>query len=237
MARETIIVVDDDEDIREVIHLYLKKEGYNVLLASNGMEAVETALSTDSDLIILDIMLPDLDGIEVCQEIRKKLSTPIIFLSCKSTPIDKTIGLIAGGDDYMSKPFDGNELLARVKAHLRRNRILDFTEKSNVDSNLITYPNLTIDLNRYCVIANGQEVILSPKEFQLLALLAQNPNIVFNSKQLYQTIWNTESYGDYRTLMVHISNIRKKIEKDPKNPTIIQTIKGVGYKFAFDEQQ
>jgi len=232
MAGETILVVDDDADIREIIGMYLEKEGYNVFFAINGRQALACAFSETPDLIILDMMLPDLDGIEVCQKIRKKLSTPIIFLSCKSTPNDKSFGLIAGGDDYMSKPFEGIELLARVNAQLRRNRILKKLNGINFTSNQISYPGLTIDLRSHSIVANGHEVILSPKEFQLFALLTQNPNVVFSSEQLFQALWNTDSFGDYRTIMVHISNIRKKIEKVPKNPQFILTVKGVGYKFC-----
>lgn len=132
----------------------------------------------------------------------------------------------------MSKPFDTIELLARIKAHLRRNRMLESSNGVNIPSNLICYPGLVIDLRRHCVVANGQEVILSPREFQLLALLAQNPNMVFDNEHLFQTLWGADSYGDYRTVMVHISNIRKKIEQNPKEPVFIQTIKGVGYKFS-----
>lgn len=232
MAGENILVVDDDEDIREIISMYLENEGYNVIQAIDGNQALLHALSTNPDLIILDMMIPGLDGIEVCQELRKKINTPIIFLSCKSTPSDKSIGLIAGGDDYMSKPFDAMELLARVKAHLRRNRILQDPNYMSNQSKLICHPGLTIDLNNHSVSVNDQDAVLSPKEFQLLVLLAQNPNVVFSNEQLFESIWGSESFGDYRTVMVHISNIRKKIEKDPKKPTLIQTIKGVGYKFC-----
>ncbi|MGE4284752.1 MAG: response regulator transcription factor [Clostridia bacterium] len=232
MAGETILVVDDDNDIREIITLYLQKEGYIVISAIDGNQALAYAFSVNPDLIILDMMLPGLDGIEVCQELRKKLSTPIIFLSSRSTPNDKSIGLIAGGDDYMSKPFDSVELLARVKAHLRRNRMLERLNNINSTSSQINYPGLTIDLNSHSVVANEQNVILSPKEFQLLALLAQNPNIVFSNDHLFQSLWGTDSFGDHRTVMVHISNIRKKIEKDPKTPMFIHTIKGIGYKFC-----
>lgn len=234
MAGETILIVDDDEDIREIISMYLKKEGYRVISASDGNQALSYAFSDNPDLFIMDMMLPGLDGIEVCQEIRKKLTSPIIFLSCKSTPSDKSMGLIAGGDDYMSKPFDSMELLARVKAHLRRSRMLmqSSSEAANTAGSYICYPGLTIDLNSYSITANGQEVILSPKEFQLLSLLAQSPNTVFSNEHLFQALWGTESFGDYRTVMVHISNIRKKIEQDPKRPSFIQTIKGVGYKFS-----
>jgi len=232
LAGETILVVDDDDDIREIITMYLENEGFQVISAFDGTQALAYANSVNPDLIILDMMLPDLDGIEVCQELRKNQSTPIIFLSCKSTPTDKSIGLIAGGDDYMSKPFDAIELLARVKAHLRRNRILESSNSLNTKSQLICYPGLTIDLNRYSVVVNGQNVILSPKEFQLLELLAQNPNTVFSNEQLFKSLWGTDSFGDHRTVMVHISNIRKKLKQDSKNPVFIQTIKGIGYKFC-----
>jgi DNA-binding response OmpR family regulator len=233
MAGETILIVDDDEDIREIITMYLESEGYHVITAIDGKEAIEYTYSYTPDLIILDMMIPELDGIEVCQELRKKVITPIIFLSCKSTPSDKTMGLIAGGDDYISKPFDSLELLARVKAHLRRNRMLE--KNSNIeqkDGKLISYPGLIIDLSRFTVKVNGQNVLLSPKELQMLELLAKNPDKVFSNDHLYKALWGTDSFGDYRTIMVHISNLRKKIERDPKNPEFIQTIKGVGYKFC-----
>ena len=229
MAGETILIVDDDEDICEVISLYLKKEGFSVLIANNGNDAVSYALSSACDLIILDIMLPGLDGLEVCQEIRKKLSVPILFLSCKGDPVEKSIGLTAGGDDYMSKPFEAVELIARIKAHLRRNRML---KRSETNNQLMQFKQLKIDLSNYIVEVDGQPITLSPKEFQLLKLLAQNPNCIYSSEDLFQEIWGQDSLGDHRTVMVHISNIRRKIEKDPTNPRHIQTIKGVGYKFC-----
>ena len=232
MARETILVVDDDEDIREIITLYLEDENYHVITANNGNEALSSAFSANPDLIILDMVLPDLDGIEVCQQLRKKLYTPILFLSSKSTATDKYTGLIAGGDDYICKPFDSLELIARVKAHLRRNRILEKRNIANNQTSIISHHNVRIDVSNYKVTVNREEVILSPKEFQILALLAQNPNTVFSNEQIYQSLWHSDSLGDYRTIMVHISNIRKKIEGDPKNPILIQTVKGVGYKFA-----
>lgn len=229
MAGETILVVDDDSDIRELIKMYLETENYVVITASNGYEAVSHANQFDPDLILLDMVLPGLDGIEVCQAIRQNHITPILFLSSKTATKDKAIGLIAGGDDYISKPFDPNELLARVKAHLRRSRIL--VNVIHKDEDILRYPNLIIDMKACSVTAYGKEVILSNMEFKLLALLSQNPNVVFTNEQLFQTLWHTESFGDYRTLQVHISNIRKKIEQDSKNPVYIQTIKGMGYKF------
>ncbi|AZO95864.1 response regulator transcription factor [Halocella sp. SP3-1] len=232
MSGETILIVDDDEDIREIISIYLENEGYHVILAADGKEALNYVFSVKLDLIILDMMLPGLDGIEVCQELRKEVSTPVIFLSCKSTSDDKTMGLMAGGDDYMSKPFDTGELIARVKAHLRRNRMLRQVETDNTFERLIFFPGLTIDLDSHTVLLEGEEVAFSPKEFQLLVLLTQNPDIVFSSEELYQKLWGAESLGDYRTLMVHISKVRKKIKQNSDKSISIQTIKGVGYKFC-----
>lgn len=229
MAGETILVADDDMDIREILTMYLETESYKVITATNGYEAISQANQHKPDLIVLDMVMPGLDGIEVCQAIRKSHSTPILFLSSKSTPKDKTIGLIAGGDDYISKPFDSNELLARVKAHLRRNRIIEQNIPNNQD--YLQFPNLTIDFKAYTVTSYGRNVILPHMEFKLLLLLAQNPNTVITYEELYKELWQMESYGDYRTLLVHVSNIRRKIEKDPKNPLFIQTIKGTGYKF------
>ncbi len=233
LAGEKILIVDDNEDIKEILTLYLENEGYEVIAAADGNKAVTTALTAKPDLIILDMMLPGLDGIEVCQEIRNELMTPIIFLSCKGDPLDKSIGLTAGGDDYMSKPFEPIELLARVKAQLRRNRMLQKTIKEQ--TNTLTFKDLTIDLASLSVEVKGTPVILSPKEFQLLALLAESPNTVFSTDQLFEALWRTESHGDNRTVMVHISNIRKKIEEDPAKPLFIKTIKGAGYKFSIGD--
>lgn len=232
MARETILVIDDDDDIREIVSMYLEDENYNVLTAKNGHEGLSLAFSENPDLIILDMVMPDLDGIEVCQHMRKKTSSPIIFLSSKSTTTNIYTALMVGGDDYICKPFDSLELIARVKAHLRRNRIIEKTNTQDNQNNLISYLNLTIDIAHFRVTLDRKEVILSPKEFQLLALLAQNPNIIFSSEELFQSLWGAESLGNYSTIMVHISNIRKKLEQEPKNPTFIHTIKGMGYKFS-----
>lgn len=229
MAGETILIIDDDMDIREIITLYLEKEGYITETASDGLEAVSKASKISPHLIILDMMLPGLDGIEVCQEIRRELLAPIIFLSCKNDPIDKSIALSAGGDDYMSKPFEPIELLARVKAHLRRSRI---SQSSQEKKKLLRFPGLTIDASSLSVIANGKNINLSPKEFKLLFLLAERPHTVLSSEFLYESLWGVESHGDNRTVMVHISNIRKKIERNPANPLYLITVKGAGYKFC-----
>jgi DNA-binding response OmpR family regulator len=236
LAGETILVVDDDDDIVELITMYMVSEGYNVITAKDGNEALQQNNFTNPDLIILDMMMPGLDGIEVCQEIRKKSQCPIIFLSCKSTPQDKTLGLIAGGDDYMSKPFDSMELLARVKAHLRRNRMIGNPEGISTKASIVCCDNLAINLEHHSVTVGGREVPFSNREFLLLALLAQSPGRVFSNEELYKTIWGAECFGDHRTLIVHISNIRKKIEMDPRKPVFIHTIKGVGYKFLLPDK-
>lgn len=236
MAGETILIVDDDEDIREILTMYLENEGYKITASSNGTQALEYAYAVNPDLIILDMMMPDLDGIEVCQELRKTIISPIIFLSSRSSPNEKSLGLIAGGDDYISKPFEPVELIARVKAHLRRNRILkssrSHTSTGNRAENVIAYEGFSIDLDSHLALVNGTSILLAPKEFQLLNLLINNPNQIFSNEELFNTIWGTDSMGDIRTVMVHISNLRKKIEPDPKNPVYIQTLKGFGYRFT-----
>lgn len=230
MAGEKILVVDDEAEITELISLYLTKNGFHVVTAETGEQAIELTRTIKPDLIILDILLPGLDGIEVCQELRKDNNVPILFLSCKSEDTDKVLGLTVGGDDYITKPFSPSELLARIKAHLRRNRLLNTAHKQ--EKSLLTFPGLVIDLDSHVVLVNGAPVILSAKEFQLLALLAQNPNKIFSIEQLFKALWSYQSFGDTRTVMVHISNLRKKIEKDPSNPDYIHTVRGVGYKFS-----
>lgn len=233
MAEEKILVIDDDEDLREIIRMYLESSGYQVVAAEDGISGLKVALSEKPDLIILDMMLPGMDGIEVCQEIRRQMDTPILFLSCKSSAEEKSIGLIAGGDDYISKPFEPIELIARVKAHLRRNRMLGKEPSlNNSKDGIISYGALDINKTRFTVFINNQEVILSPKEFKILSFFAENPYTVFSNEQIFQALWGTQSYGDNRTVLVHISNLRKKLENIPDNPIYIQTVKGVGYKLC-----
>ncbi|MDT3700454.1 MAG: response regulator transcription factor [Thermincola sp.] len=230
MSGEKILVVDDDPDISEVINLYLTKNGFEVFSADDGQKAVDTACLLKPDLIILDIQMPKLDGFEVCQEIRKESNVPILFLSCKGEETDKIVGLTIGGDDYITKPFMAGELLARVKSHLRRSRTVGTQKKP--ETGAITFPGISIDPASHSVLVNGQLVALPAKEFQLLATLAKRPNVIFGIEQLFQSLWGADSLGDNRTVMVHISNLRKKIETDPANPKYIHTVKGVGYKFS-----
>lgn len=232
MAGEKILVVDDEAEISQLITLYLAKNGFQVITAESGQKALELANNQRPDLIILDVVLPGLDGIEVCQELRRSSNLPILFLSCKCEDTDKIMGLTVGGDDYITKPFSPGELVARVKAHLRRSRLLGETKTQ--EKSILTYPGLVIDLTSHVVLVSNSPVILSAKEFQLLSLMAQNPNMVFSIEQLYQSLWNSHSFGDARTVMVHISNLRKKIESDPSNPKYIHTIRGAGYKFSWE---
>ncbi|EPY07597.1 PhoP family transcriptional regulator [Paenibacillus sp. E194] len=230
MNESKILIVDDEIEITELISLYLRREGYRVYVADNGYTALQMMKEIEPDLIILDILLKSLDGIEVCKEVRKTSHVPILFISCKSDDVDIILGLTVGGDDYITKPFSPSQLVARVKAHLRRNSLSAQALQRSAQHRL-SYEELEMDLQSHTVTVQGRAVALSAKEFDLLAYLAQSPNKVFKLEQLYQHIWNTESFGDTRTLMVHISNLRKKIEPDPTRPRYIVTVRGVGYKF------
>ena len=229
MAREKILIIDDEPEINELIKSYLEKEDFQTSSAYSGKQALEMIRQEKPDLIILDIMLPDIDGIELCLDLRKQSDAPILFLSCKSEELDKILALSVGGDDYVTKPFLPGELVARVKAHLRRNRLLSTPKKNN---SVIKYPGLEVNLESHEVWVNQKPVSLSAKEFEILSLLIKNPKRIFSMEQLYQMVWKTESLeGDSRTIMVYISNLRKKIEPDPANPKYIINIRGVGYKF------
>ncbi len=229
MAREKILVVDDEMEILELIKSCLMEEQYQVLTAENAQKALESLKTEAPDLILLDIMLPDIDGIELCLDIRKFTNAPIIFLSCKSQEMDKVLALSVGGDDYVIKPFLPNELIARIKAHLRRNR---FTQQTNQIPSIIEYPGIKVNLDSHEVFIDGKPIVLSGKEFDLLAVLIKNPKRIYSMEQLFQMVWKMDSLeNDARTIMVYISNLRKKIEKDPSNPEYIVNVRGVGYKF------
>ena len=229
MKKKEILVVDDEIEIGELLTLYFSKSGFGVSTASTGFEALSLTSCMNPDLIILDINLPDIDGIELCQRLRQKTEVPIIFLSCKSGDMDKILGLTVG-DDYITKPFSPGELVARVKALFRRDRIL--VSKTKQQNNVLSFKGLSINPSSHTITVNGKCVELPAKEFDLLLLLASNPNVVFSIDQLYDSIWGWDDIGDTRTVMVHISNLRKKIEPDPRNPKYIITIKSVGYKFS-----
>ncbi|MFC5531828.1 response regulator [Cohnella yongneupensis] len=230
----TILVVDDEQEITDLISLYLQREGFGVHVAHNGEDALRIAELLLPDLIILDVSLGRMDGIEVCQHLRAGACSdvPIVFLSCKSEDIDIIRGLSEGGDDYITKPFSPSQLVARVQAHLRRRR----TREKSADDPAMTihYSGMEIDYRTLEVRLNGERLNLSVKEFELLSVLARDPNRVFPLEELYRRVWQTESMGDTRTLMVHISNLRKKLEADPSRPRWIRTVRGFGYRFTPD---
>lgn len=228
MVKEKILIVDDDQEIIDLISIYLSDEGYRIITAQNGKYALKQAWHENPHLVILDVLLPDLDGIEICQELRRFTDIPILFLSCKKDDVDKIVGLRVGGDDYITKPFNLGELAARVKAHLRRSKLHD---PDRDYFQVLSFPGLRIDLSRHEVTSGEAPVFVSVKEFQLLTVLARNPNRVFHQDHLFDLIWGTDDLGDTRTVAVHISNLRKKIEPNPTKPRYILTVRGAGYKF------
>ncbi|REE88581.1 DNA-binding response OmpR family regulator [Paenibacillus taihuensis] len=235
MSGSKILVVDDEADITELITLYMEREGYAVHTTDNGEDAVNMAESISPDMILLDISLKNWDGYEVCKQIRTVSNVPILFISCKSDDTDIIHGLTVGGDDYMTKPFSPSQLVARVKAHLRRQSVNEQRSVERLTGEILRFDGLVIDMPARTVHVRDKEVFLSAKEFELLVRLARTPNRAFALDDLYTIVWGHDSMGDTRTLMVHISNLRKKIEPDPANPTYIVTVRGVGYKFNVKE--
>ena len=224
-----ILLVEDDPEIRNFIKLYLTKDGYEVIEVERGDLALEVFARENPDLVMLDILLPGLDGIEVCREIRKTSIVPIIILSNKIDETDKIIGLTVGADDYITKPFCPRELSARIRTHLRRKMYYD--KQQHEKKSVLTFDHLTIDLARHLVVSYGKEVDLSAKEFNLLICMAKHPGRIFSVEELYERVWGEFSFGDTRTVNVHISSLRKKIERDPAKPEFILTVRGAGYKF------
>lgn len=229
MLDNKILVVEDDVEIRNFIKLYLTNDGYEIIEVDRGNLAVEVFQKENPDLVILDVLLPGLDGIEVCREIRKSSIVPIIFLSNKMEEADKIIGLTIGADDYMTKPFSPRELTARIRTHLRRQRYHNTNQQDS--SAILQFKDLKIDLERHIVTCRGQDIELSAKEFSLLSYMAKHPGRIFKVEDLFEMVWGEFSLGDTRTVMVHISSIRKKIEEDTSNPQFILTVRGAGYKF------
>lgn len=228
VSKQKIMIVDDDNNIAELIELYLTKECFETLICNDGESALATMDSFNPNLVLLDLMLPGIDGYQVCREIRAKSSTPIIMLSAKGEVFDKVLGLELGADDYMEKPFDSKELVARVKAVLRRYKTAPEVEVENNDK-CVSYPDLTINLTNYSVVYNGRNIDMPPKELELLYFLAASPNHVFTREQLLDQIWGYEYVGDTRTVDVHIKRIREKISDHEQWK--ISTIWGIGYKF------
>ncbi|SFF08960.1 DNA-binding response regulator, OmpR family, contains REC and winged-helix (wHTH) domain [Paenibacillus algorifonticola] len=222
----TVLVVDDDSEIRDVIHVYLRNEGYRVVEATDGLEALNVIQTSSIQLVILDVMMPQMDGIKTCFKIREISNIPIIMLSAKEEDIDKITGLTTGADDYMIKPFNPLELLARVKAQLRRQSLIGKEEYHS----LILIKDLVIDKSKHSVKLKGNDISLTPLEFAILVLLASHPGQVFGADKIYESVWK-EPYGySDNTVMVHIRNLREKLEEFPRDPQYIKTVWGVGYR-------
>ena len=228
MGKETILIVDDEKEIRDLVDIYLKNEGYNIKKASNGQEALDILREEKIDLIILDVMMPKMDGIEACIKIREEKNMPIIMLSAKSEDMDKIMGLTTGADDYVTKPFNPLELIARVKSQLRR--YFRLNERQNVKREIIEIDDLSINTTTHEVLVEGKEVRLTPLEFDILELLCRNRGQVFNIEKIYENVWKEEFLESENTVMVHIRKIREKIEENPRKPKYIKTVWGVGYK-------
>ena len=226
--KQKILIVDDDTNISDLIALYLTKECFDTKCVEDGDEALKAFSVFQPNLILLDLMLPGIDGYQVCREIRKTSSTPIIMLSAKGEVFDKVLGLELGADDYIIKPFDSKELVARVKAVLRRTQMLPSpsVEKEN---NIVSYPDLEINMNNYSVIYMGKKIDMPPKELELLHFLASSPNQVFTREQLLDHIWGNEYMGDTRTVDVHVKRIREKMTEHEH--WALSTVWGIGYKF------
>jgi two-component system response regulator RegX3 len=221
-----ILVVEDEESLSEAIAFLLSKEGFEVEIAANGPSAIEKFDLHGADLILLDLMLPGLSGTEVCRQIRSKSAVPIIMLTAKDSEIDKVVGLELGADDYVTKPYSSRELIARIRAVLRRGEMSD----SSVEVGVLTVGPVRLDIDRHIITVNGLPISLPLKEFELLEFLMRNAGRVLTRIQLIDRVWGSDYVGDTKTLDVHIKRLRAKIEKDPANPEYIQTVRGMGYK-------
>jgi DNA-binding response OmpR family regulator len=230
---EKILVVEDELVLRETLTYNLVKQGYEVSAAADGRQAVEMARQMPPDLILLDIMLPKLDGFEVCRVLRQELRAPIIMLTARADEVDKIVGLEVGADDYLTKPFSMRELLARVKAQLRRVRLLreEFAPETPTPTQQMHFDDLTLDLDRHEAYLNGESLILKPKEHELLLYLAQHRGKTLSRDQLLEEVWGWDFNGGSRTVDVHIRWLREKLEVDPANPVRLVTVRGAGYRF------
>lgn len=241
--KKNILIVDDEKMILNLLSHNLEKEGYNVLQAEDGLQAIEVAQEKKPDLILLDVMLPKLDGLSVCKRIKNMMNVPILMVTAKDDELDKILGLELGADDYITKPFNIRELLARVKANLRKYDIVSNMQKEQKDeksaetkkakrTNIIKVGVLTLDLDRFEVMVNDKVVDLTLREFELLKYLAQEPEQVITREKLLEKVWGYEYFGDIRTVDVTVRRIREKIEKDTSNPKILITKRGIGYYLA-----
>ncbi len=229
MNDKKILIVDDEKAIADILKVNLEKEGFSTIIANDGEEALKLALSVNPDLILLDLMLPKVDGFTVCKKLRRDLVCPIIMLSAKDEVVDKIIGLELGADDYMTKPFSIREVTARVKANLRKHTLPDVEESKESSKNKIKIKDMVIDPERYIAIVNGETKDLTIKEFELLKLLSTNPNQVFTREQILRGVWGYDYYGDARTVDVTVRRLREKIEKNSSDPQYVQTKRGMGY--------
>ena len=231
MALDKVLIVDDDKNICDLLRLYLEKEGYSVILSHDGEEAVVKFNALKPDIVLLDVMLPGLDGWQVCREIRKKSQVPIIMLTAKGETFDKVLGLELGADDYIVKPFDSKEVIARIKAVVRRTG----QSPAEMEVREVRYDKLSVNMTRYELKVDGKVVDAPPKELELLFYLASNPNRVYTRDQLLDEVWGFEYYGDSRTIDVHIKRLREKLE-GVSDKWELKTVWGVGYKFETDEE-
>ena len=234
--KKTILVVDDEKMIRNLLNINLTKEGYNVIEAVDGLEAVELATEKKPDLILLDVMIPKLDGLSVCKRIKNTMNVPILMVTAKDSEVDKILGLELGADDYVTKPFSIRELIARIKANLRKVEVSATTEQSSNDGvkrdNIIKVGVLTLDLDRFEVMVENKRVDLTLREYEVLKFLASEPGQVVSREVLLEKVWGYEYYGDIRTVDVTVRRIREKIEKDTSDPKILMTKRSVGYYIA-----
>ena len=227
-----ILVVDDEKNIVDIIKYNLKKEGYEVMTAGDGEEALRLNEEFKPDIILLDIMMPKLDGYAVCRKVREKYDTPIIMLTARAEEVDKVLGLELGADDYVTKPFGTRELMARVKANLRRRNISEEASYESTDKDMLSFGKLTIDLKRFEVKKDGSILDLTLREFELLKFLASQKTQVFSRETLLEKVWGYEYFGDVRTVDVTVRRLREKLEDDPSKPAYILTKRGVGYYFG-----
>ena len=228
---ERILVVDDEATIVQLVAYNLRRAGYDVITASNGEEAIRLFRAETPDLVILDVMMPGLDGFEVCKELRKESDTPIVMLTARGEEIDRVIGFEIGADDYVTKPFSPRELVGRAKAILRRSR-REPEPEAKPNSDTLTFGAFSVNFVTYEVLRNGERVDLTPTEFQILKVLAQNPGRVYSREELVDRVMGSDFFGDVRTIDVHIRHLRAKIEANPSDPKLIETVRGAGYKFS-----
>lgn len=228
-----ILIIEDNKEITELERDYLEANDFEVDIAEDGVTGLEKALADECNLILLDIMLPRMDGFQVCREIRAQKDVPILMVSAKREDIDKIRGLGLGADDYISKPFSPSELVARVKAHISRyERLTSRASAAPKDEDVLKVGELEIHLKKHRVFSQGKEAFLTNREFELLAFLAKHPGIVFSRERIFDRVWGLDAAGDTATVMVHINRIREKIEPDPTQPIYIETVWGAGYRFA-----